>query len=569
MRHLGGVTQATDPSQSTSLAPPARLEKRPELTVRTMATLVQFLVEKHGEGVAREVLRKGELTLEEARASSGWVSVEQVEAVFEAALELVGSEEAFIEATSFRAREALGPIAYLTWATSVGAMMDLAFRSLEFFSRVSAGGPIEKAPGRMRARYTSKYKEKRVVCLSRHGNCRALPTIWGQPPAKVEDIKCLAWGDDCCEYEITWTEPLSHGWLLAFTLLGAMVATTIVVLDDRHALAALALPLLGAAVGHFRDLKRRREAELRENRALRDGLGALSREADLARREFVELNERQRDWLTTIEREMQDRNDALQRAFAGFEGRAAENRGALRAVSHDLRNPLTSLNVNALDMLNRLEAGHMPDIEGVREQLSAIDRVKRLVDDLNAMSAGLDTIGMGPAERLHVDVLAPRLGRRAQAFALAKKLRVSAFSTRGAPETFDVQVAVFDRIVDNLLTNAVKYTSEGSIVIELGGTPGYVILKISDTGRGIAPHMLEQVFRPEGSEPSMRAPGSRGIGLSNVVRLVGLLRGKVEVLSRLEKGTTFCVYLPVNAAQAPAAAPSDVLHIRRDPAGEV
>ncbi len=531
-----------------------------------MATLVQFLVEKHGEGVAREVLRKGELTLEEARASSGWVSVEQVEAVFEAALELVGSEEAFIEASAYRAREAFGPIAYLTWATRIGSVMDLAFRSLEFFSRVSTCRTIERGPGRLRIRYSSKYKEKRVLCLSRHGITRAVPTIWGQAPAGVRDVQCIAWGDECCEYEVTWREPITHGGLALGVLAGGVLASALVALLAISWWSVWAVPLVFGLVGHTRDLSARRAPELRENHALQEALAALSREADLARREFVELNERQRDWLTTIEREMQDRNDALQRAFAGFEGRAAQSRGALRAVSHDMNNPLTYLKANADDMLSRLEAGELPDIEGVREQLIAIERVRHLVHDLNTMSAGLDTIGMGPAERLRVEALAPRLGRRAQAFALAKKLRVSAFSTRGAPETFDVQVAVFDRIVDNLLTNAVKYTSEGSIVIELGGTPGYVILKISDTGRGIAPHMLEQVFRPEGSEPSMRAPGSRGIGLSNVVRLVGLLRGKLEVLSRLEKGTTFCVYLPIDAQQPPAAAPGSVLHIRKDAA---
>src|SRR5690606_479521 len=128
-----------------------------------------------------------------------------------------------------------------------------------------------------------------------------------------------------------------------------------------------------------------------------------------------------------------------------------------------------------------------------------------------------------------------------------KPIRSSVFRVREAPDEVVVDAMVLDRIIDNLLSNAAKYTQNGSIVVEVAGTPGFLTLKISDTGRGMEPDSLERAFVSGASEPAQRQSGSYGIGLSVVIDLLGRIGGRLEVMSKPNTGTTFWVHVPVRA----------------------
>jgi signal transduction histidine kinase len=160
---------------------------------------------------------------------------------------------------------------------------------------------------------------------------------------------------------------------------------------------------------------------------------------------------------------------------------------------------------------------------------------------LASTEAGL--IRVNP-ERMDVPPLVDVLRRRARAFAHDRDIRVSVLSTREAPPSIVTDRLVFDRVTDNLLTNATKYTERGSIVVELDGKPGFLTIKVSDTGRGIEPREIERIFTPEGSDPKHREVGSHGVGLSVVVQLLGQIGGKLEVKSMPGKGTTFWAHFP-------------------------
>ena len=122
------------------------------------------------------------------------------------------------------------------------------------------------------------------------------------------------------------------------------------------------------------------------------------------------------------------------------------------------------------------------------------------------------------------------------------------------PGEVEIDPLALDRIIDNMLTNAVKYTERGSIVVELDGTPGHLVIKVSDTGRGIAPDAVERIFQPGGSSQTSRRGDSFGIGLSVVVQLLEQIGGRLEVMSKPASGTTFWVHLPVERAP-PAPSP--------------
>jgi signal transduction histidine kinase len=164
---------------------------------------------------------------------------------------------------------------------------------------------------------------------------------------------------------------------------------------------------------------------------------------------------------------------------------------------------------------------------------------------------------------IETTTLADELRRRLRAMLIGRPVAVTVFSTREAPPTVSTDRLVFDRVLDNLLTNAAKYTSEGSIVVEISGAPGFLLLKVSDTGRGIADAEIERIFRANGSVADERAPRSYGLGLSVVVRLLNRVGGRLEVLSKPNVGTTFWLYFPTEfPAEIEAHAEHDELMAR-------
>jgi signal transduction histidine kinase len=153
-------------------------------------------------------------------------------------------------------------------------------------------------------------------------------------------------------------------------------------------------------------------------------------------------------------------------------------------------------------------------------------------------------------KRVETRGLTDALRRRLRALAYGSAVRTTVFATREVPDHLEIDPLALDRIVDNLLTNAVKYTDRGSIVLELDGIPGYLVMKLSDSGRGIDPNAVERIFEPGGSSPDSRRGDSFGVGLSVVVQLLDQIGGRLEVMSKPASGTTFWVYLPVTAISA-------------------
>jgi signal transduction histidine kinase len=146
-------------------------------------------------------------------------------------------------------------------------------------------------------------------------------------------------------------------------------------------------------------------------------------------------------------------------------------------------------------------------------------------------------------------------------------VRATVFATREVPEHVQIDPLALDRIVDNLLTNAAKYTERGSIVVEVDGSPGFLVVKVSDTGCGIQPEELERVFEVGGSSAESRRGDSFGVGLSVVVQLLDQMGGRLEIMSKPGSGTTFWVYLPVRAGRAPKSVPDP--RVVRAPSPEV
>ena len=116
--------------------------------------------------------------------------------------------------------------------------------------------------------------------------------------------------------------------------------------------------------------------------------------------------------------------------------------------------------------------------------------------------------------------------------------------------------AEFQRLVGNIVDNAIKFTDQGSVHIEAGRIegvePAMMVIDVRDTGVGIPPEKKEEIFLPftQDDNSSTREYGGAGLGLSVSRQLARLLGGDITVSSRPGKGSTFTISLPLDSRRS-------------------
>ena len=279
-------------------------------------------------------------------------------------------------------------------------------------------------------------------------------------------------------------------------------------------------------------------------------LRTASREGLLAEKERL---------LERVERERSATADALEVAREAMRARAL----FLAAASHDLRQPLYALSLLsdtlASEPLTQQAAGL------VDRQRQAIGAMRTLFDNLLDLSR-FDAGEIRPtlrALRLR-DVLAP-LCVQYETECRAKGLRWVA----DLPDaTVRTDGGLLQRLVGNLLSNAVRYTSAGEVRLTARVEGERVSLSIADTGRGIPHDETERVFQEFVQLGNVQRDPDHGVGLglSIVRRISNLLDAGVVLDSAVGRGTTVRFGLPV-ASREEVAAPSDKRVIEPDFAG--
>jgi CheY-like chemotaxis protein len=106
--------------------------------------------------------------------------------------------------------------------------------------------------------------------------------------------------------------------------------------------------------------------------------------------------------------------------------------------------------------------------------------------------------------------------------------------------------ALLERIIENLVSNAIRYTSEGNVAVRVESTGGLVRVSVVDTGIGIPEQALERIFDEyfQFDNPARNIKKGLGLGLAIVKRLARLLNHPIHVHSTLGKGSTFAVDIP-------------------------
>lgn len=217
-------------------------------------------------------------------------------------------------------------------------------------------------------------------------------------------------------------------------------------------------------------------------------------------------------------------------------------------LSHELNTPLTSLALSA-ELLERAKQNFDPK---QRELLTTIvedvTRIRNLANDLLNLARGeAGSIAMRTMP-VELDKMLPAVVKTFALQAEQKHVQLSARIEGPLPQ-IPADPVKLSWVVSNLIANALRYTpSGGTIAIMAEQTGGAVQLKVSDTGRGVAPEVRDHLFERfaqwniNGSEP-----GSAGLGLAIAKEIVEAHGGRIFVDSELGKGTCFTVELPLRS----------------------
>lgn len=268
-----------------------------------------------------------------------------------------------------------------------------------------------------------------------------------------------------------------------------------------------------------------------------------------------------------LESRLRARTVAAQEARRKAEDAAAARSRFLAMMSHEMRTPLNGVAGFADVLASRpgLDATALRQARQIRE---SSDGLLMLVEDILDFARGDDTVSPEPLDLAAVarEALAPSL---------------AAAEARGLGLTID------DRLPDNarfmcdrralrqalhpMVANAVKFTERGEVVVRLDRSPDGVCIRVSDTGPGIEPTALPDLFEAfaQGDATIRRNHSGAGLGLALVARHVRRLNGSIDVDSRLGEGSTFIINLPLpRAPDAVESLAAPEPEVRDEDAGE-
>jgi signal transduction histidine kinase len=250
-----------------------------------------------------------------------------------------------------------------------------------------------------------------------------------------------------------------------------------------------------------------------------------------------------------------DELDRLAETFNRLLDRLAEHLEGQRAfvanAAHELRSPLAALRASAEVALGRELAP-----EDYRERLADIvescDALVGLVNQLLLLAEG--EAGMvGTQSPVALDRLAAKVVEMFSGIAESREVTLEARST--GPVLVPGNEIHLRQVISNLVDNALKFTPAGGTVeVEVTAGPGEALLRVRDTGSGIAaadlPHVFERFYRADRARQRSAGGGGFGLGLSICHALVTAHGGQIALASQAGRGTTVTVTLALQCERS-------------------
>ena len=252
------------------------------------------------------------------------------------------------------------------------------------------------------------------------------------------------------------------------------------------------------------------------------------------------------------EQALQERTDALDRAVAKLQATQEEKAAIMRMAAHDLNNPLCTILLNA----EYIQAEHPAVGDRIDHIVNAAERMIRMVRNLLHYDAIEHGAGWLDIKRIEPTALVQRVTERYEIVAQDKGIALIMRDYVEAGCAIEADADALDQCVDNLLSNAFKYSpKDACIYLTMEAGDGRFRISVEDEGPGVAPEARDQLFKPYRRTTNLPTGGeaSHGLGLAVVKHLVEQMAGSIRYEPAPEQGSRFILEFPVAVAQAESA----------------
>lgn len=242
----------------------------------------------------------------------------------------------------------------------------------------------------------------------------------------------------------------------------------------------------------------------------------------------------------------------------------------IAVTSHELRTPATIVQNYLWMVLSKPSQETIlsnKDRERLQNSLTGIQNLIHLINDIldvSKIESGSIELNIQPVNYLDiVNEIIRDLNPKAQ----SKNITLTVHKSENLPETIQTDSLRLKEILLNLTSNAVKFTEKGGVSINISIRENNVLFEIKDTGRGMSPDFIPNLFKKfHREDTSLTASnpetGGTGLGLYITKSMTELMQGKIWVESQQGKGSTFYISMPItqnlNAQKKPVSAPNFV-----------
>jgi signal transduction histidine kinase/ActR/RegA family two-component response regulator len=288
---------------------------------------------------------------------------------------------------------------------------------------------------------------------------------------------------------------------------------------------------------------------------------ALITEIEFLRKEVEELRD------SEVGKTVADLREAMQQVEAA----ALAKTRFLANMSHELRTPMTAILGCTELLLDEGEISKAPPqrielLQALRRNGEHLTRIVTDILDLSKIEAGKLEVRLQPASLGEIlQDISSIMGSAARERGLAFDLTLAT----QLPESFQTDATRVRQVLMNLIGNAIKFTPHGGVRlrVDLVADPAAIRFAVADTGCGMPPSKLEEIFEPfsQVDTSSTRRSGGTGLGLSISRELARLLGGDVTVESIEGRGSTFTLVLPIEVKAEELLEPAELLAFEVDP----
>lgn len=264
--------------------------------------------------------------------------------------------------------------------------------------------------------------------------------------------------------------------------------------------------------------------------------------------EEARVREELRRTLDELEQRVAERTQELSEVNRRLAKADREKTRFLAAASHDLLQPLHAARLFTAALERDAGAGSAALVHRVDGAIVAAEDLLRALLDISKLDAG------GVVPRPEPLALATFLGDLTESLRPLAEEKGLALRLGAVPGMVETDPGLLRSVMQNFLTNAVRYTQHGAVLVGVRRRGAMWRIDVVDTGVGIAPDALEAIFGEFTRLGQVEAEGL-GLGLALVERIARLLGGRIEVASRPDRGSRFSLLLPAYDAICPADAP--------------